>query len=33
MWIGLRYLLDVRNGVAWAREWQKVEPGWTGRGP
>jgi hypothetical protein len=33
MWIGLRYLLDVRNGAAWAREWQKVEPGWTGRGP
>jgi len=32
-WIGLRHQLDVRNGAAWAREWEKVEPGWSGRAP
>jgi hypothetical protein len=32
-WIGLRHQLDVRNGAAWACEWEKVEPGWSGRAP
>ena len=24
MWFGLRRLLDVRNGVAWDREWAQI---------
>ena len=31
MWFGLRRLLDVRNSVAWDREWVQVEPVWSGR--
>jgi hypothetical protein len=30
-WIGLRHFLDVRNGETWGREWEKVEPVWSGR--
>ena len=30
-WFGLRRLLDVRNGVAWDREWAQIEPVWSGR--
>ena len=32
IWFGLRRLLDVRNGVAWDREWAQIEPVWSGRG-
>jgi hypothetical protein len=32
-WIGLRHFLDVRNGETWGREWEKVEPVWSGRCP
>ena len=31
LWCGLRRLLDIRNSVAWDREWAQVEPVWSGR--
>jgi hypothetical protein len=30
-WLAVRGFLDQRNAAAWAREWKKVEPEWTGR--
>ena len=33
LWCGLRRLLDIRNSLAWDREWAEVEPAWSGRHP
>ena len=30
-WMGLRHAVDARNATAWAREWETVEPEWSGR--
>ena len=30
-WMGLRHAVDARNATAWAREWETVEPAWSGR--
>ncbi len=32
-WAGVRRLLAARNAAAWAREWERVEPSWSGRAP
>jgi hypothetical protein len=29
-WLAIEDLVDQRNGAAWAREWEKVEPLWSG---
>lgn len=31
LWLGVRVGLDRRNGEAWAREWEQVEPGLSDR--
>jgi hypothetical protein len=30
-WAGVRRLVASRNAAAWAREWERVEPSWSGR--
>lgn len=30
-WLGLRRWLDHRNAADWGREWDRIEPGWSGR--
>ena len=30
-WTGTRRYIDARNSAAWAREWARVEPEWSGR--
>jgi hypothetical protein len=30
-WLGLRRWLDHRNAADWAREWDRIEPEWSGR--
>jgi len=30
-WLAVEDFVDQRNGAAWAREWEKVEPRWSGR--
>ena len=30
-WLAVEAFVDKRNGAAWAREWEKVEPLWSGR--
>jgi len=30
-WTSLRHAVEVRNAAAWAREWETVEPEWSGR--
>jgi hypothetical protein len=30
-WMAVRRVVDARNGVMWAREWETVEPEWSGR--
>jgi hypothetical protein len=30
-WMGLRRAVGARNATAWAREWETVEPEWSGR--
>ena len=30
-WLAVEDFVDQRNGAAWAREWEKVEPLWSGR--
>jgi hypothetical protein len=32
VWLGVRYAVAARNYAAWAREWQHIEPRWSGRG-
>lgn len=31
LWVGVRRLVASRNAAAWAREWERVEPSWSGR--
>ena len=31
LWMSVRAGLDRRNAEGWAREWEQVEPGWSGR--
>jgi len=31
-WMGVRAMVLSRNCAAWEREWQLVEPQWSGRG-
>ncbi len=31
-WWAVRWVVARRNAAAWAREWRRVEPGWSGRG-
>ena len=30
-WLGLRRWLDRRNAADWGREWDRIEPEWSGR--
>jgi hypothetical protein len=30
-WLGLRTLTSRRNALAWERDWERVEPRWSGR--
>ena len=30
-WFGVQRATAVRNQAAWARDWARVEPGWSGR--
>jgi hypothetical protein len=30
-WLGVQRATAVRNQAAWARDWARVEPGWSGR--
>ena len=31
VWLGVRAAIARLNSVWWAREWERVEPEWTGR--
>jgi len=31
LWAAVRRVLDAQNAVTWAREWETVEPEWSGR--
>jgi hypothetical protein len=31
LWAAVRRVVDAQNAVAWAREWETVEPEWSGR--
>ena len=30
-WVGVRRTVAARNAAAWARDWRRVEPSWSGR--
>jgi Na+/H+-translocating membrane pyrophosphatase len=32
VWSGVRSAVTAHNHAAWAREWRRIEPQWSGRG-